>query len=432
MSLKISSFKYLGKKETYNLSMKSEQHNYILDANVVSANSHSVAYSFISYDTAWLKYYFPEEFYCALFNNTINEKDQLVKYIHSCRDHGIAIEPPDINKSAGLFTVDHGTIIFGLAGIKGVGEKACDHLLEIRPTEGFTTIKELIDGKVNAGTLKSLAASGSLSSMMNMEDWTVSSQALMESIPNLVKYYKQLETWETRKIRYEIREKEKKDAVAAGHKPPRSLPKLTPEPSMPVVEEFQSSQQSVRNLKSLRLSRERETLGFYITGHPLDDFPGLYEKSKWNIERIQENGVPGTSVKIPIVISSITKKRTKRGYDMGITILEDRTGRIEATIFPKAWKKIKDIIEVDKVALATCKIDRAALKEDEISLVKLILEDIEILSEEDKDFYGEPIITNIEIKLNDGTQVVFEVDNETKIDLWQKAKAIATNLEGTI
>lgn len=390
--------------------------------------AHSVAYSIISYRTAWLKHHYPEEFYCALFNNTINEKDQLIKYIHSCRDRGIPIEPPDVNRSAGHFIVDHGTIMFGLAGIKGVGGKACDHLLEIRPQEGFSSLSELIEKKVNAGTLKALAASGSLQGISTMSPFT-----LTESINSLIDYYKKLERWSLRKEKWEAREEEKKQAVIAGHKPPRSLPKPPAPPVAPILEEEnQFLEESSRISKQLRLSMERETLGFYISGHPLDDFPGLYEKSKWNIERIQEDGVPGTTVRIPVVISSLIKKRTRRGHDMGITIVEDRTGRMEATIFPKAWKKLKDIIQVDKVALATCKIDRNMMRDEEVSLVKLVLEDIDILSEEDKDFYGKPIITDIEIITKDGTKLVFQPNSETKLDLWQKAKAIATNLEGTI
>lgn len=390
--------------------------------------AHSVAYSVISYRTAWLKYHYPEEFYCALFNNTINEKDQLIKYIHSCRDRGIPIEPPDVNRSAGHFTVDHGTIMFGLAGIKGVGEKACDHLLETRPQEGFTNLSELIKKKVNAGTLKALAASGSLQAIS-----TISPSTLTAHMNTLVDYHKKLEKWEERKAKWEAREEEKKQAVAAGHKPPRSLPKVPDPPLEPELHmESQSLPESSRISKQLRLSMERETLGFYISGHPLDDFPGLYEKSKWNIEKIREDGVPGATVKIPVVISSLTKKRTRRGHDMGITIVEDRTGRIEATVFPKAWKKLKDKIEVDKVALAICKIDRNMMRDEEVSLVKLVLEDIDVLSEEDKDFYGESVIRDIEIVTKDGTKLIFQPDGETKLDLWQKAKAIATNLEGTI
>ena len=388
--------------------------------------AHSVAYSIISYRTAWLKFYYPVEFYCSVLNNKIDKQDQLVKYIHSCRSHEIAIEPPDVNRSQSLFTIDMGTIIFGLSGIKGVGEKACEELLSVRPTEGFKDISELLSAKVNVGTIKALAASGTLQNIS-----TVNRGLLIELIDELSKYYRRVESWKERVRKWEEREKEKKVAISGGHRPPRSLPKPPPVPE---------PGENIKNIvageidysgdiftKAERLRMERETLGFYISGHPLDEYPGLYENSFWDIEKIIEEATAETIVNLPVVISTLTPKRTKKGKDMAIAIIEDRTGRIEVTIFSSVWKKLKSKLEVDKVLVVSCKVDRPLSRDGETTIARLILQNAQLITEDEKDLLARPVITNIEMKLSDGAVVVYTPGPDVRFNHWQRAKAIADN-----
>jgi DNA polymerase-3 subunit alpha len=430
--MKIIKKKSLGKQKVFDIGLEKD-HNFILSNKTIAKNcfnkSHAIAYSFISYQTAWLKHYYPEEFYCSLFNNTTKEQDQLVKYIHSCKDKGIPIEPPDINRSDNEFKVDNGTIIFGLGGIKGVGEKACEHLLEVRPREGFKNLEQIIKLKINAGTLKALAASGALGEVTEHID----REKLIASIDSLIAYYNKLENWEERKKRFLQREEEKKEAIANSLKPPRSLPKLPDrlemaEDLLSIIKPEFKEYSEIKFNKQDRLRMERETLGFYLSGHPLDDYPGLYQTSRWTIDKVKEEGENRDVIRIPVVVSNLTEKRTRKGKDMATAILEDRTGRIDTTIFPSTWKKIKNKIQECQVAIVTCNIDRALSQDEEHTVAKLILQDIEIVTDEQKNILSEPVITDIIIKLSDGAKVVFTPSSDVNLSHWQQAKAIADNM----
>jgi DNA polymerase-3 subunit alpha len=405
--------------------------------------AHATAYSVISYRTAWLKHYYPEEFYCALFNNTMKEQDQLVKYIYSCKERGIPLEPPDVNRSQALFSIDKGTIIFGLAGIKGVGAKACAHLLESRPERGFQSLKDLVDHKVDSGTLKSLAASGSLQDVS-----TLPAEQLLCHLPELLEYYKKLNRWQERGKRIAQREKEIQEAVAAGHKPPRRLPRLPEAPTLPEVLSSTGMPTSGENTtpspagtdppttstptgtsRGERLRMEKETLGFYLTGHPLDEYPRLQKMAPYNIEKVLESGVPGSTVRLAVAISRLTKKRTRKGANMALLILEDRTGRIEATVFPRTWKKIRDEVEENDVALVTCKVNRETAADGDTAVTRLIVNDVQRIK--DKEVFTTPQISDIVMKLRDGSEVVFSPPTDTEYEAWQRAMAIARNLETT-
>jgi DNA polymerase-3 subunit alpha len=379
--------------------------------------AHSVAYSVISYRTAWLKHYYPEEFYASLFNNTIKEQAQLVKYIYSCKERGIAVEPPDINRSGALFTNDNGTILFGLAGVKGIGEKACANLLEKRG-EGFESLEHLVLSGANAKVVKALALCGALEGVCELTRGQIT-----EGLEDLIKHYKKKQKWEERKVRIAEREQERKDAVAAGHKPPRRLPKLPDPPEPPELGDIP------RLALSERLRLERETLGFYLTGHPLDSYPDLYKMATRSIEQIIDEGIGGANVRLPVVVSVLTKKRTRKGKDMAILIVEDRTGRTEVTVFPSTWKRLQHKIEAGAVALLNCKVDREDNYEG-ASLVRLILSDFTLMNDETLDQL--PRMEDIMLPLADGSQVTFLVSEDTSYEAWQQAVAMVNNLEKSI
>jgi DNA polymerase-3 subunit alpha len=375
--------------------------------------AHSVAYSIVSYRTAWLKHYYPEEFYCSLLNNTIKEQGQLVKYIYSCKENGIAIEPPDINRSGALFTIDSGTILFGLGGIKGIGEKTCERLLDKRET-GFGSLSGLIAAGASSKDIKALARCGALESITEL-----GRESIVNAVDDLIKYYNKLSKWEERKQRFDERENEIREAIQAGHKPPKHLPKLPTPPEQPKVED------SIVLSKEERIQLEHETLGFYLTGHPLDSYPDLYRIATHNLERILSENLNGAQVRFPAVISTLNKKRTRKGKDMATLIVEDKTARAEVTIFPSTWKKLKDEIAENMIAVLTCKADREA--GEEASITRLVLNDFQEVT--DPSIFEAQMMDDLVMHLGDGSMVRFIVTERTPRGGWERAIAILNNLE---
>jgi DNA polymerase-3 subunit alpha len=423
MSLKITSFKKIGKKKVYNLSMKGEDHNYFLDQGIVSANSHSVAYSVISYQTAWLKTYYPHEFHVALMNSSFKDQDDLVKYIYACKEEEIPIVPPDVNESSSTFTLNEGTIVFGLAGIKGLGKKACESLVEEKETNGkFTSLQNMIERKINKGTLKALAACGALEEISE-----IPRDQLVENLEELIKYHNKLKKWAERNERIAEREKEIQawNADPKGTKP-RKLPKNKEKPEAPKIEES-----SATLSRSERLSLERQTLGFYITGHPMDDYPGLSLAAKYNVAELREGKKDGKDicdgepVAIPVVISSISIIRTKRNQNMAIIKAEDKSGRIESIVWPKQWKKLQHYIQEDTVCMVHGSVRvTEAETEDAAPIVKLSIFDIKVV-----DDIKRVEILPVEITTQDGTKISFTPKPHNNYAMYQQALAIAKNIK---
>jgi DNA polymerase-3 subunit alpha len=303
--------------------------------------SHAVAYSITSYQTAWLKTYYPIEFFCALLSNSIGDQKDLVKYFRAAQEWNIPVQLPDVNLSDSLFTINNGIIIFGLSGIKGLGEKECETFLRLRPEDGFTSIEHMITCGINRRVITALATSGALSEILD-----IPVNMLLHNIESMMTYYDKLARWEVREANIKIREEEILKAITDGVKPPRKLPKNKERPEKPVLEKI--PEMSRRE----RLALEHDTLGVYLTGHPMDEYPNLCRNAQCNIQDMMDGNVPNeTFVRIPVVVSNITKRTTRAGNSMAILTLEDQYGSVEAVVFQKAWDKVKDWIEEDQVVI---------------------------------------------------------------------------------
>lgn len=375
--------------------------------------AHAVAYSIISYRTAWLKAHYPEEFYTALLNSS--EKDQTVKYIHSAIDAGIPIYPPDVNKSGNKFTLDNGTIIFGFSGVKGIGVKGCENLIEKREKKEFQSINDLVQEKIPKDVISALAQCGALEEITE-----VSRSQIVDKVPELIEYTKKKIKWDEMVAKRIENDRVIKEHVAAGKKPPRRLPKLrTEEPVMPELGEPEELS------RKDRLDLERKTLGFYLTGHPLDDYPGLQRMFKLNISEIKniESDDNRTKVKIPIVVSSIEEKRSKKKKDYAVVEVEDKTGRIEGAIFTKKWSKLKGNIEEGKVSLLTAWVNRID-QDDGPPIIKLSVENIQPVVD-DVGTMAKDIILHLE----SGATVTFKPREDEDITSWNRAYAYAQNIQ---
>ena len=379
--------------------------------------AHAIAYSIISYRTAWLKHYYPHEYYAALLNSSLKDQDDIVKYIHACREDGISIYPPDINKSEAGFGVDNKTLLFGLTGIKGIGVKAVEPVLEERRNNGyFLSLKDMSDRGVHKGIFRSFAKSGALEDILEIER-----DVFIENIEDVLKYYAKHKKYIERQESIKAREEEIRLTVEAGKKPPRRKPADNRgEPEYPELREAQAESPD-------RLAFEKETLGFYITGHPLDKYFEYYGESKTTLAAIKSGEMSHKKkIKLPVVIYSIEEKRTKKGDNMAAIIIEDRTSRAEVMCFPRQWARFKKSIKEDAVVLLGVNI-KTSLSDDEkeTPIVKISFESISEIQEPEDVKMAE----DITVSLKDGTQFTFVLSDNTDVNKCKEAYSIAKNLE---
>jgi len=285
--------------------------------------SHSAAYALIAYQTAYLKAHFTVEFMAALLTSEMNSIDGVVKYIAECRSHSIEILPPDINESYTDFTVSDSRIRFGLVAVKNVGEGAIECIIEEREKGGpFTSLFEFCERvdlrKVNKRVVESLIQCGAFDSTGNKRS------QMMASLEVSLEYGQtiQKEKADPQMSLFDIG-----DTTSTINAPP-----------MADVEEWD---------EKTRLNLEKEALGFYISGHPLDQYEALLEKfTNANALTIGEVS-DKAAVRIGGTISSIKTIRTKQGDPMAFVNIEDMNGAVEAVIFPKVYEAVSDFLVQD-------------------------------------------------------------------------------------
>ncbi len=286
--------------------------------------SHSAAYALIAYQTAYLKAHFPVEFMAALLTSEMNSIDGVVKYIAECRSHDIEVLPPDINESQKEFVVNGSKIRFGLVAVKNVGEGAIDAIIQEREKNGrFPSLFEFCERvdlrKVNKRVMESLIKCGAFDSTGNNRC------QMTASLEDALDYGQRVQ-------------KDKADpqmglfdmAESAGNK--INMPKMND------ISEWDEKE---------RLNLEKESLGFYITGHPLDQYQDILEKFT-NVNAITIGEVKDkAAVRIGGTIKSVKTIRTKKGDPMAFVNLEDLHGSVEAVIFPRVYETVHDALLED-------------------------------------------------------------------------------------
>jgi DNA polymerase-3 subunit alpha len=288
--------------------------------------SHAACYALIGYQTAFLKAHYPIQFMTALLTQDMGNQDKTIKNIAECREMGIKILPPDINESQADFTVVGDGIRFGLAAVKNVGQKAVESIIAVRDSNGpfrdLLDFCERVDGaKVNRRVLEGLIHCGAF-------DFTGDYRArFFASLDDLIHF------------------------CGASHDPNQ-------------LNMFTSLGDSVTGRQSLfefpnvdewdeqeKLKKEKEALGFYITGHPLDAFKGELNRLASCV--IQDlSGLKDKSlVKVGGIIENITMKRTKKGDRMAILTFEDQTGSTQVVVFPESFNNYSPLLKSDKPLL---------------------------------------------------------------------------------
>jgi DNA polymerase III subunit alpha len=288
--------------------------------------SHSAAYALVSYQTAYLKTHYPVEFMAALMTSEMGDTDKIIKNLGECRDKGIEVLAPDINESRADFTPVNDKIRFGLAAVKNVGEKAVEVILESRSTGGsfeslFDFCRRVDMAAVNRRVIESLIKCGAFDGMAVSR--ARMNGALDEAMRVGQAYQRDLSSNQI-------------DIFAMLGTPFKSA--MKPGDVYAQVPEW-SAQES--------LAFEKEALGFYISGHPLDKFERVLTKiTNGAITAIKEKALSG-EVKIGGVVSALKLRNTKKGDRYGSFNLEDKTGFIEVITWPDVYKKCADLLGAD-------------------------------------------------------------------------------------
>lgn len=348
--------------------------------------AHSACYAYIGYQMAWLKYHYPLEFLVACLISDSDEVDKVIQYISYCKEKDIAVHGPCINKSEYKFSVseDGKSIRFGLGAIKNLGKPVQDIIRERKENGPFVNILDFASrvdlSKVNRRKLESLVLSGAFDTVGGHNR-----SSMMHAIDNILnhkdekkRYEKKLETFNNRKVKYEQRLKDiqaweelSKEDRKGVKKPGRmKAPEPPEEPSEAEVPD--KIDMSIQDI----LVKEKELLGFYISGHPLDN---VTEYSPFTIDRIKDEGKANQKVQliaIPSYVKEFTTKKAKQ--KMGDVVLEDKTGTIQAAVFAKTWAKSKAIIDPFMPARYAATID--VTEADEKKVVKLKVLSVQVLA----------------------------------------------------
>ena len=318
--------------------------------------SHAAAYAVVAYQTAWLKYYYPVEFMAALMTSVIDNPGKVSEYIYTCKQMGIAVLPPDINKGEGNFSVDNGNIRYGLAAIKSIGKPVIHAILEERKTRGpFKTLKDFIERlssrEVNKRTIESFIKSGAFDSLGGTRK-----QFMMVYVKILDQVNQERKYSMTGQMSLF-------DMVSDEQKSEFDIP-------LPDVGEYE---------KETKLAFEKEVVGVYLTGHPLEDYA---EKWKKNISKTtldfqvdEETGhakvYDGAKEIVGGMISAKTIKYTKNNKTMAFITLEDLVGSVEVVIFPKDYERNQQYLtEENKVFI------KGRVSEEDDAPSKLICETV--------------------------------------------------------
>ena len=284
--------------------------------------SHSAAYALIAYQTAYLKAHYPVEFMASLLTSEMQSTDGVVKYMAECRSAGIEVLQPDINDSGKAFTVIGSKIRFGLVAVKNVGEGAIDAIIEVRKENKFSSLFEFCERvdlrKVNKRVIESLIKCGALDSTGNYRSQMT---AVLE---DCVDYGQRVQ-------------KERLDPQIGLFKLEKGQQVINL-PPMPEIDEWSEKQ---------RLTFEKESLGFYITGHPLNRYEAVLEKFTNADTHMLKEKKDGEAVRMGGMVRHTKIIKTKKGDLMAFVTLEDLHGSVEITVFSSVYAKVYHLLAED-------------------------------------------------------------------------------------
>ena len=295
--------------------------------------SHAAAYAVVSYQTAYLKYYYPKEFMAALMSSVMDNVSKFSEYILTCRRMmGIAILPPDINEGESGFSVSGDGIRYGLSAIKSVGRPVVDAILEERKKNGiFSSMEDFINRmtnkEVNRRTIENFIKSGAMDSLPGTRRQKVAVAPVL--LDNKARERKN--AWEGQMSLFDLVSEEDKKEFQV---------------SFPDVGEYS---------KEELLAFEKDILGVYISGHPLDDYEGLWRKNisataaDFIVDEETEEAAVKDGMKVVVggLVTGKVVKNTRSNQLMAFITLEDLMGSVEVIVFPKNYEADRDLLTED-------------------------------------------------------------------------------------
>jgi len=331
--------------------------------------SHSAAYALIAYQTAFLKAHYPVEFMASLLTSEMHSTDGVVKFIAECRNHSIPILPPDINASDIEFTVDGSQIRFGLVAVKNVGETAIESITACRAQQRFDSLFDFCERvdlkKVNKRVVESLIKCGAFDST------GAKRSQMMAALESALEYGQRVQ-------------RERNDPQMGLFDVGETQPSINA-PALPEIGEWDEKQ---------FLTFEKESLGFYLTGHPLTRYEDLLEKfTNANAISIKESS-DGAVIRIGGMVQSSKTIKTKRGDLMAFVTIEDMHGAVEAIVFARVFADVRDLLVEDKALLI-----QGQVQKDEKSVK--ILADTVIPIQKAEETWTASVHFNLEISRTD-------------------------------
>jgi len=281
--------------------------------------SHSAPYAFITYQTAWMKANYPVEFLAASMTLDINNTDKLSEFRGEAQRLGVKLEAPSVNRSGATFEVSDGTIYYALAALKGVGAQAVDLIVEARKDGLFTSLADFAarvnPRAINKRVVESLAAAGAFDALdSNRARVFAGAEAILAACQR------------------------SHEAATMGQNDMFGGAADAPTIMLPQVEPW---------LPAERLRREYDAIGFFLSGHPLDDYATVLKRLRvqsWaEFSRAVKTGA--TAGKVAATVVSRMERRTKTGNKMGIIGLSDPTGHFEAVLFSEGLAQYREVLE---------------------------------------------------------------------------------------
>lgn len=314
--------------------------------------SHAACYSVVAYQTAYLKCYYPSQFYAALISSNMYFTEKVAYYIQSARSLGIHVLAPRINSAKDVFSVRNSDIIFGFNAIKGVGKNISSAIMDERISHGeFTSFENFVERmanrQLNKRALESLIMAGCFDEFGRRSEFLKGYEFLLEQ--------------QSRENRFRV----------TGQLELFALQLSEPAPKTSAV-----SEKKIYPPTAAELKMEKEVLGLYLSGHPLEEFRKKIRSMRLDSvlpvkEEFLEQGTTEKQVKFVGVISNLDQRRTKTGKNMAFFTLEDLTGSVECIAFPTVFVQNTDAIVEDNIIVVSGKL---SLEADDA--VKLIVEEI--------------------------------------------------------
>lgn len=343
--VKIVRRRSLGGQPVYDIGV-AQDHNFLIQSGLVASNcfnkSHSTAYGYVTFQTAYLKANYPVEYMAALLTANSGDQDKIPRYITTCLNMGINVEPPDINRSGVDFTPLEHSILFGLSAVRNVGQAAIDNILLAREEKGsFQSLADLCDRidprVVNKRALEALIQCG------GMDCLDLNRNQLVQDLEII------LDWAQSRAKDKAIGQGSIFDMMGSSDNGSAQVSAVDSAPKASPVADFPEGE---------KLRLEKELLGFYISNHPLREV----EKSGRLMAPISlsnlENQPDNITLSAIVLMTEVKPIVTKKGDRMAIVQIEDLTGKAEAVVFPKSFERIGEHIIADRRLMVWGKVDR--------------------------------------------------------------------------